>query len=178
MNSQFLIGNSDGIRRWEVIENQESHVSDALNERLVKYAVRESVREIRDFFNVTVPEGCVDDTVQQYFKNINTANSIGLIIPGGIDEADFLNFLVIGKILKPEFYCESGVFVGSSLFAFISASPSTPVLAIDPDLQKLRLPKELLQNVKLESNFDFEELELEGANGLPFFTTISIPPQG
>lgn len=169
MESELLMGVSDGISRSEIDEDRPSGVSEALNERLVEYATRKSVRELSEFLSISESEVCVNNLAQKYLTCLNSAKSLGLIGPGSIDEADFLNFLIISTLLDPEFYCESGVFIGSSLFAFISACPEAFALAIDPDLKKLRLDKKLLKNVKLENELDFEQLDLCGSNGFAYF---------
>ena len=49
MESELLMGVSDGISRSEIDEDRPSGVSEALNERLVEYATRKSVRELSEF---------------------------------------------------------------------------------------------------------------------------------
>jgi len=58
-------------------------------------------------------------------------------------------------------YIESGVFIGSSLWACLSASPKTKVVGIDPNLTKLRIPAEFLGTTKLIDNVDFSTLDID-----------------
>jgi len=169
MKSELLMGMSDGIDRFEIHDDQPSEVSEALNKRLVEHATRKSVRELSAFLDTTESDVCVSGLAQKYLRCLSSARSIGLIGPGSIDEADFLNFIIISTLINPDFYCESGVFIGSSLFAFVSACPEASVLAIDPDLSKIRLDKKLLTNVRLESELDFSQLGLHVSDGFVYF---------
>ncbi|WP_420391463.1 hypothetical protein [Acuticoccus sp.] len=84
---------------------------------------------------------------------------LGLFGRGGIREHDFVNLSVLAALVKPELYVESGVFRGSSLFAFHRSKDVRRIVAIDPDLSALKFRDEDGERTRYVTDQDFSQID-------------------
>ena len=91
---------------------------------------------------------------------------------GGISEKDFLLLWCFHKYFKTKLYIESGVYMGSSLYAAISGAKNAEIIGIDPNLKNLKLPKDITSKCNLINDKDFSEInfpEIKSKKTIVFF---------
>lgn len=145
-------------------------VSQDLQKKLIGAAIGRACEFYCNYFART-DELDQPKLVSEYQESFSDALGLGLFAEGGIREKDHLNLWCLSKTLCPEIYVESGVFIGSSLHAFISSQNIKKVVAIDPNLSKLRVSTDQVQEAKLIDGADFSEIEfdLDGDKSLVYF---------
>ncbi len=145
-------------------------ISSRLHTKLIGAAIDQACRFYANFF---ASETAVDpeNLVSSYQESFADALELGLFAEGGIREKDHLNLWCLSNTLQPEIYVESGVFIGSSLHAFISSQHIKKVVAIDPNLSKLRVSTDEVPEAKLIDGADFSEIDfsLNGEKSLIYF---------
>lgn len=171
MDKKYLMGHKDGIVRTASVKNTQTFISDGLREKLTTAAIRTacefySIFFVKPLLNVDYPK-----LYNQYEKIYSDAISLGLFIEGGIREKDHLNYWCLGYVLAPEVYIESGVFIGTSLHAFVRSPHIKKVVAIDPYLETLKVPHEDIPKCALIDDKDFSQIEFEhlGNESLVYF---------
>ena len=157
-----MMGNNDGVVRaaaGSVVRTISNH---RLKTSLLKGAMYEAFGFYSRFFGMINHSLDFDKLAVEYEKELSHARSLQLFMPGGICEKAHLNLWCLGRVFAPEIYIESGVFIGSSLHAFINSPELKKVIAIDPNLRKLKIPKNDIPGAVLVNDKDFSELELSG----------------
>ena len=155
------MGKNDGVARLAAEGNEQTFLTPTLRTNLLKLSINKAFAFYQDFFGTsdTVPN--LDSLADEYEKQRRNAQSLGLFKKGGIREKDHLNLWCLGRVLLPTLYVESGVFIGSSLHAFLRTPTLPNIVAIDPDLTKLKIPSEdLPAETKLIDNQDFSQVSL------------------
>jgi hypothetical protein len=155
MKKEFLMGEADGLKRRLVRSWRPRELSRGLEKRLLTRAATQAVDYFSEVFEKEYDEKCVDAV----YKAFNGALSIGLFRLGGIQENDFLMLRALAEVMKPTHYIESGVFVGSSLYAFHSCSSVKHIWAIDPDLTHLKFTDEISNRTQYIDSHDFGEIQ-------------------
>jgi len=171
VDKKFLMGNEGWLLRSKSNKHIMTVISPDFKSRLIVSAIRKAYEFYCDFFNSPVPDVNYNELAGEYERDLSQANSFGLFGYGSINQKDHLNFWCLSRIYSPEIYIESGVFKGSSLHAFFSASNLKEVYVIDPNLKSLQIPKEIITGARLIDDRDFSELELDasGTKSLVFF---------
>lgn len=173
MDKKFLMGNNDWLIRSRAEGNLSTSMSSGLRNNLIMAAMRRAYEFYSDFFDLSIGVSNVDfgELAIEYERDYSQAISLGLFASGGIREKDHLNFWCLSHIFSPEVYVESGVFIGSSLHAFINSPSIKKIYAIDPNLNKLRLPKKSILKVELVDDKDFSQIKfhLSGMRTLAYF---------
>jgi hypothetical protein len=159
MDSKYLMGRNDPILRQKTDSIGNTELNSSLKKRLIRAAIKEGIQFYSNFFDIEKNSINEDDVYNNYLKKLNHANVLGLFQKGGIREKDHLNFYCLGQVLKPNTYIESGVFIGSSLHAYTQTDKIAKIVAIDPNLGKLKLPKEDLMNAKCIDDLDFSQID-------------------
>lgn len=171
MKKQFLMENSPWISR--VAENyaRETVINDELLNRLICGAIKEALNFYTAFLDVDIDTFDFHQLGSKYKRHYLEAKEIGLFEQGGVREKDHLNFWCLSQVLNPSCYIESGVFIGSSLHAFLDNIALKKVIAIDPDLSKLKLSISNNSKFELVGDKDFSELKIDGVprNTLAYF---------
>ncbi|MEM8947295.1 MAG: hypothetical protein AAGD11_19130 [Planctomycetota bacterium] len=139
-------------------------ISPNLHSKLLAAAIGRACEFYGDFLGLST-EVDVPGMVDGYQRSYAAALNLGLFAEGGIREKDHLNLWCLGKRLCPETYVESGVFIGSSLHAFVSSETIDRVVAIDPDLSKLKVSTDAVREAKLIDGADFSEIEFQLGDG-------------
>lgn len=160
MKKQFLMQHNPWISK--VIENRTNKtlLSETLLQRLRCEAIKDAIDFYSDFFKVDNTSLNIQQLCESYSYYYSKALQLQLFERGGVRDKDHLSFWCLSKVLDPEFYLESGVFIGSSLHAFIGNESLKKVVAIDPDLSKLKLPLVNDRKFTLVDDKDFSELNL------------------
>ena len=174
MDIKFIMGQGDGLDRQAAEGDMTTRLSRGLHERLVRTAMTKVVGFAGDFFGDEVgeiPVGQMDAWVPQYLEEFEDAQSLGLFQAGGVEEKDHLLLWTLGRVFRPEVYVESGVFMGSSLHAFLTCPGLKKVLALDPNLGILKIPADRVPGGELIDNQDFSQLGINfsGIRTLVFF---------
>ncbi|NKW88145.1 hypothetical protein HGG65_00835 [Alteromonadaceae bacterium A_SAG4] len=171
MKEQFLMEKNPWISRASDGRFSETQLSETLLQRLRAEAVKEAICFYSSFFSVDKRALNVHELCEAYNHYHSEAIQLGLFKKGGVREKDHLNFWCLSKVLNPDFYVESGVFIGSSLHAFIDNESLKKVVAIDPDLSKLKLPLAKGEKFTLIDDKDFSELSFNNlpSNSLAYF---------
>jgi hypothetical protein len=167
MDQQFLMGQSDVLERAPADTDAQTFVSPSLRARLTKAAIAEAVDFYTAFFgSSTSADGHerlgVDRLAASYAEALHGGRELGLFQKGGIREKDHLNLWCLGRVLAPTTYIESGVFIGSSLHAFVHGARPARVLAIDPNMSNLRLTPQHVPGLSLIDDQDFSQLDVHG----------------
>jgi len=123
--------------------------------------MREAFSFYGKFFNINTTELDLDMLIENYREDLEEANSFNLFQVGGVREKDHVNFWCLSKVLSPQLYVESGVFIGSSLHAFSKSSTLKKIIAIDPNLNALRIPKQNLATTEFIGNQDFSQIQID-----------------
>ncbi|NNJ45157.1 MAG: hypothetical protein HKP62_03980 [Sulfurovum sp.] len=113
------------------------------------------------FFGKSLSNVDYNKLYDQYEKIYEDAISLGLFMEGGIKEKDHLNFWCLGYVLEPEIYIESGVFIGTSMHAFIKSPNIKKTVGIDPYLDLLKVPKEDIPGCILIDDKDFSQIKFD-----------------
>lgn len=173
MHTKFLMGESDGLVRVASDNRVATVVSADLRNRLLSQAIDSAMAAYAEFFGKKDGYACTAEMRREYESDFAEAFSLGLMCHGGIRAKDHLNLWCLAKVLLPQTYIESGVFVGSSLHAVIRGAKSSlsHVIAVDPRLEVLRVPKDSLPNGRFVDQEDFSELEFGdvGRDSLAYF---------
>lgn len=171
MDVKYLMGNDDVLIRSDSGSNKKTYITPKLRTKLLRVAMIRAFDFYTAFFRKA---GCpldYDKLVLQYEIIFSHAVSLGLFEAGGISEKDHLNLWCLGQIYSPEVYLESGVFIGSSLHAFIQSPDLKKVIAIDPNLGVLKIPEDDIPGAKLIGDKDFSQLDINfsGSRSLAYF---------
>lgn len=171
MDKEFLMGNNDWLTRSIVGRDQSTSISPKLRHNLIMAAMKSSYGFYSGFFEISILNVDFDELAVKYKRDFSHAVSLGLFAAGGIREKDHLNLWCLSQAFSPELYVESGVFIGSSLHAFISSPSIKKIVAIDPNLNNLKLSKESIPGAELISNKDFSQIEINvsGMRSLVYF---------
>lgn len=171
MDSKFLMGSEDWLERTNADDAVATNVSPGLRRSLVKAAIQKAVEFYRAWFAVIDADVASGTLADEYEHAYAEAVSLGLFEAGGVGEKDHLNFWCLGRVFAPQVYVESGVFIGSSLHAFIGSSALQSTVAIDPDLTKLKVPTQNIPGARLIDDEDFSQVtfDLAGMSALAYF---------
>lgn len=171
MDKKFRMGVNDWLTRSKAAADNPTHVSPGLRKNLVMAAMRLSCDFYSNFFEIPVTNIDLESLAAEYERHYLQAVSLGLFAAGGIREKDHLNFWCLSQVFSPAVYVESGVFIGSSLHAFINSSAIKKIFAIDPDLSKLRIPRDSIPGAALIDDKDFSQIDyvLSGMKALVYF---------
>ena len=173
MKKEFKMGNSDWLLREVSKGLSKTYITPRLQKKLIAIAVKEATEFYCDFFNAKRSDKSCDymSIAYEYGKDYEQAVSLGLFQSGGIREKDHLSLWCLCRTYQPDMYIESGVFIGSSMHAFISSPSIKKIVAIDPNLKSLKIPKQMMLDAEFVDDKDFSELELEhdGLKSLVYF---------
>ncbi|MFV1977065.1 MAG: hypothetical protein ACC651_15085 [Candidatus Scalindua sp.] len=171
MDKKFLMGANDWLVRSKAEENQPTAISPKLRKNLVMLAMRKAYDFYSNFFVTPLSKCDFDNLFAEFERDYSHARSLDLLVHGGVREKDYLILWCLSHMFLPEVYVESGVFVGSSLHAFINSPRIKKILAIDPNLSNLRIPKQNIPDVEFINDKDFSQLEthFSGMRSLVFF---------
>ncbi|MDA7484379.1 hypothetical protein N9A56_03535 [Planktomarina temperata] len=158
MDKSYLMQNENLIKRRKMRKQIATQISDPLQRRLIKLGIEQAINFYSNFFNHTV-EKDLNSLVNDYLIVFREAINLGLFQRGGIQEKDHLTLWCLNQVFKPSTYIESGVFIGSSLHAFLGRENLKSVVLIDPDLSKLRVNINQLNEVQLIDDKDFSQLD-------------------
>lgn len=161
MDDFFLMGKHDGLIRTQVVMNEPTFISPNLHTNLMIAAIKKACHFYGIFFGKDISTLNYGELANEYKKLHLNALEIGLFKPGGVTGKDHLNLWCLNQVLSPKIYVESGVFIGSSLHAFVESSIPKKIFAIDPDLSKLMIPKEKLSNTTLIDKQDFSQIDMQ-----------------
>lgn len=165
MDKKFLMGVDDWLTRSSASATEKStYVSPRLRRNLITAAISHSYDVYSSFLEIRAESVNFAKLAAEYESHYRQAISFGLFSAGGIREKDHLSFWCLGQLLAPEAYVESGVFIGSSLHAFISSPGMKKIFAIDPDLSKLRIPRENIAGAELIDDKDFSQIAFSLSN--------------
>lgn len=166
MDEQYLMGNNDLLKRSTSSGNEVTFISYKLRSNFIQAAIKYAFEFYSEFFENanTYQKWDYDKLFIKYDRIYNHAISLGLFQPGGISEKDHLNFWCLSNVLSPEMYIESGVFIGSSLHSFINSPKLKKAIAIDPNLNNLRVPKTNNPSILLINDRDFSQINIEDSN--------------
>lgn len=87
------------------------------------------------------------------------ARNLDLFRPGGIREDGFIALRALAEVVQPSQYVESGVFIGSSLYALHSCSFVARIWAIDPNLSQLAFRDDAPERTVYIDTQDFSEID-------------------
>ncbi len=171
MDKNFLMGNEDGLMRTRANGKLGTIISPRLRASLIMAAMRKAYGFYADFLDISISEVDFEELVVDYERDLLQAISFGLFQTGGIREKDHLNLWCLSHIFSPEVYVESGVYIGSSCHAFINSPNIKKIVAIDPNLNKLKIPKENIPGAELIDDKDFSQIEIDlsGVRSLAYF---------
>lgn len=170
MKREHLMGMRDHIARRSVAASPVTHMSPGFRLRLTQRAIADAFEFYSTFLKRQPRERDVSRLAREYMTELEDGGSLGLFVKGGVGEKHHLNLWCLGRVLEPTRYVESGVYVGSSLHAFLKSPGLKEIVAIDPDLSNLRLRVEDDPRIRLVDSEDFSELRIEGgANSLVYF---------
>ncbi|WP_139240770.1 hypothetical protein [Geitlerinema sp. PCC 9228] len=174
MEKQYLMHINSVLTYSSVEKNEPTFMSPKLRSKFIQAAIRYACDFYSDFFGEGVNIGQDLDNEKlyiEYNKIYSHALSLGLFQPGGISEKDHLNFWCLANIFSPEMYIESGVFIGSSLHAFInSLNPDLKkIIAIDPNLSNLKVSTKNSLDMLLVDDKDFYQIDIDTTS---FYKTL------
>ncbi|NES83176.1 MAG: hypothetical protein F6K10_18195 [Moorea sp. SIO2B7] len=171
MDKKFLMGVGDWLTRSNAAVDKSTYVSPRLRKNLIMAAISRSYDFYSNFFEIPVTNIDFEKLAAEYERHYLQAISLGMFAVGGIREKDHLNFWCLSQLFSPEVYVESGVFIGSSLHAFINSPAIKKIFAIDPNLSKLRIPRESIPGAELIDSKDFSQIDftLSGMKSLVYF---------
>ena len=127
------------LNRREGCKFEPTFLTEGLLRTLVGLWMEAAFAFYADFFKRSAPP-VSKDTLEQYLDALREGIALGLFRAGGISEKDHLSFWCLGEILRPHHYIESGVFVGSSLHAFLKSVETCHVVAIHPGINTCEFP--------------------------------------
>jgi hypothetical protein len=158
MDQRFLMTHATTLTRRESRQFEPTELTQHLFETLIGLSMQSALSFYAEFFGRAKP--ALDATLlAAYLDARGEGLDLGLFAAGGIADKEHLSFWCLGQVLQPHHYVESGVFIGSSLHAFLRGVKSSKIVAIDPDLQKLRIPKDMLGGARLVQDKDFSQIE-------------------
>lgn len=160
MNVKYLMGKADSIVRETVTVEEYSFISSGFKSRFLEIAISQAIKFYASFFNIESQIFSASDFNKEYEIVYKNALDLGLFKKGGIREKDHLNLWVLSKVYQPSLYVESGIYIGSSLHAFLINNPSK-VIGIDPNLKFFKINSEKYSNLSLVSEKDFSELQID-----------------
>jgi len=160
MEKKFLMTDATPLLRRESNVFEPTELTAHLFEQLITLSIDAALSFYAEFFG-REPLGVDRGLVKEYLVAREEGLRFGLFAAGGISDKDHLSFWCLSKVLEPQHYVESGVFIGSSLHAFLRGSKAAKIVAIDPDLRQLRIPQELLADAHLVQDKDFSQIDLE-----------------
>lgn len=171
MDKKYLMGNSDWLMRSRTDTDSATIISPKLRKNLIMAAMRRAYQFYADFLNISISTVEFEELIVEYERDHSQAISLGLFQSGGIREKDHLNLWCLSHIFLPEVYIESGVFIGSSLHAFINSPKIKKILAIDPDLKMLKIPCKDIPGIEFIDDKDFSQIKinLSGIRSLAYF---------
>lgn len=143
-----------------------NEITPSLRINFTKLAIIECFKFYKSFFKYSPKDIDFDKLTNEYIKNVEVAYSLNLFVTGGIPEKDFLLIWCLHKFYKTKKYIESGVFIGSSLFASLSSLKNAEIIGIDPNLKNLKLTNDLISKCKLIDNKDFSEIDFDDVSKL------------
>lgn len=151
-------------RAWSPTE-----MTPGLRERLYRRAARQALEHFTAALGLEVASAKPFDAIAA--EACSEASTLGLFQKGGIREDDFLSLRALAEVLRPREYVESGVFIGSSLYAFVGCSWVERIHAIDPDLGNLKVRDERPGRTRYIEDRDFGEVDFGQPSGdaLVFF---------
>ena len=164
MEKKFIMGYSDGIIREPAKMMNETYISERLKFNLLKKAIILATDFYKAFFNFDFDIKNYDLLVDEYIEVFNDAKKYRLFSKGGVREKDHLNFWCLGKVFSPDVYIESGVFIGSSLHAFLNSGDIKKIILIDPNLKNLRIPLSQIPQADSIDEYDFSQIDLGRLN--------------
>ncbi len=153
--------NSGELTRSASDGDQSTYISPGLKANLLMAAIRNACRFYSDFFNKPISDFNYPVLLDEYKQVLAYGRSFGLFKEGGIHEKDHLNLWCLAQVLSPEIYIESGVFIGSSLHAFIESRNIKRIIAIDPDLSMLKIPQWKIPQAELIDDKDFSQINID-----------------
>ncbi len=171
MDRKYLMGVGDGLVRSDMKEKWDTYVSANLRSNLLKLAIKDAYSFYCGFFKHDCKSLDLDELVSEYIIELKHARELNLFKTGGVREKDHINLWCLSRVLLPALYIESGVFIGSSLHAFLKSSKLEKIIAIDPNLGKLKIAKKDIPNGVFIDDKDFSEIDIQNppANSLVYF---------
>lgn len=160
MDNRYRMDNDSVLVRKDVDAGEPTLINERLERSLCIRAMGESIGFYREFFGRTGPDQSTEELTRAYEVELAHARSLGLFAPGGVRMKDHLNYWCLGRVFAPRVYIESGVYIGSSLHAFIRCPGLEKVVAIDPNLAQLKVPLADIPGAVLIDDKDFSQLEL------------------
>jgi hypothetical protein len=161
MEKKYFMGMNDKLVRSTTREYHDTYINSTLRIKLLKLSIDEAFNFYNTFFNFNNRDISLDDLVTEYNIEFKHARSLDLFKAGGIREKDHINLWCLGRVLSPELYIESGVYIGSSLHAFLNSPKLNRIIAIDPNLSNLKITKKDFSNVELIDKQDFSQLKIK-----------------
>lgn len=161
MDKKYLMGNDDGLVRSTNFDVKETYINKRLKKNLLVKCISLSFEFYSDLFNKECRNINFDKIYNDYLAELDDAKSIGLFKTGGVRIKDHINFWCLGRVLKPKLYIESGVFIGSSLHAFINCPGLSKIIAIDPNLKYLKINTQSYQHIELNDRDDFSQIKVK-----------------
>lgn len=161
MDQKYLMGSRDWLLRASNEDLSRTCVWPGLQKDLTAAAIKAAYRFYTEFFDVTIGNIDFHSLADDYQNECLHALSLGLFESGGIQQRDHLNFWCLRNVFRPTLYVESGVFIGSSLHAFINSPGIKKIVCIDPDLSALKIDHVDIPGAVLIDNQDFCELVLD-----------------
>jgi hypothetical protein len=171
MDKKHLMGQGDAIVRRHVTGMLPTEISGVWRRGLLKSAIAYACEALAAELDVADAPRDLDELVKSYEQTMDRAVGLGLFQRGGIREKDHLMLWCLAQMLQPELYIESGVFIGSSLHAVASTPSVKEVVAIDPNLTRLLVPRTDIPGGRFIDQQDFSELSLDcrGRRALAYF---------
>lgn len=160
MDKNFLMGVNDPLNRYSDSNNWETYLSHNVSFNFLKIAIKEAFEFYQWFFDIESQSCDFDQLAELYNREFEEAQLLDLFQDGGIREKDHLNLWCLSRVLAPEFYLESGVFIGSSMHAFMNSPDLKSVVGIDPNLDRLLIPEDEVPSPQFIADKDFSQLEL------------------
>lgn len=159
MEKKFRMGSDDWLIRSSAKVDESTYISPGLRKNLIIAAMSRCYEFYATFFDKPITNIDFDKLAAEYEHHYLQAISLGLFAVGGIREKDHLNFWCLSQVFSPEVYVESGVFIGSSLHAFMSSPTIKKIFAIDPNLRKLKIPRQSIPEAELIDAQDFSQID-------------------
>ena len=153
----LLMGQGDWLTRRPAARAQPVAIAPALRRRLIAEAVAVSWQEFSQRMTGTKaapPPGLA----RRVEGDLDAGEALGLFAQGGVREDDFVNLRCLAELLGVTSYIESGVFVGSSLFAAHRNPNVERIVAIDPNLERLKFTDSNEGRTLYVKDRDFGEL--------------------
>lgn len=160
MDDRFIMGNNDPLIRHKAPGMRQTEMNASLSADLIRLAIIEALSFYSGFFHVEPDTAEIDNFTKRYAAHQEDATKLKLFRSGGARQKDHLNFWCLSHVFKPAIYIESGVYLGSSLHAFIDNPQLKKTIAIDPGISKLRVPVSRIPGACLIDDLDFSQLAM------------------